>query len=260
MLNTMQTITPDTSHRTRIAATLAGLGMLGILGGLPINAEMASQAAPDAPLGLVLGAMVVQSAIMAGLAIWAFSTLGRRIGLDAPVIRTHAAGGSAWARLAPSIPLAAGLALGGVALAAVADLTIFDEVRRQFDTPDLSLPAHMAAILYGGIFEELLLRAGVMTVIAWALSRITRQPAGVPRPWIVWLSILGAALLFGAGHLAATAVQLELTTLVVARALSLNGLLGITFGWLAWRRGLEAAIVSHMVADLLLITGQHILL
>jgi hypothetical protein len=31
------------------------------------------------------------------------------------------------------------------------------------------------------------------------------------------------------------------------------------FGWLAWRRGLEAAIASHIVADVLLITTQHLI-
>jgi len=260
MAPTTQTPMADTTHRTRTAAVLAALGLIGILGGIPINAELIGQAAPDEPLGLVLAAMVVQLSIMVGLAILAFSTLGRRVGLDAPAIRAHLTGSSACARLAPSIPLAVGLAVGGVALAVVADLTIFADTARQLDSPDLSLPAHLVGILYGGIVEELLLRAGVMVVLAWALSRIARRPAGVPDAWIVWGSILGAALLFGAGHLAATAVQVDLTPLVVARALTLNGVLGIAFGWLAWRRGLETAIASHMVADLLLIAGQRIML
>ena len=60
------------------------------------------------------------------------------------------------------------------------------------------------------------------------------------------------ALLFGLGHLPATAVVWPLTPLVVARALLLNGLGGLVFGWLYWRRGLLAAIVAHVGADLVL--------
>ena len=47
-----------------------------------------------------------------------------------------------------------------------------------------------------------------------------------------------------------------LTPLVIARTVVLNGLLGIIFGWLYWRHGLEAAMISHFSADIVL----HVLL
>ena len=61
-----------------------------------------------------------------------------------------------------------------------------------------------------------------------------------------------AAVLFGLGHLPATAALLPLTPAVVARAVVLNGIAGVVFGWLYWRRGLEAAMVAHFCADLVL--------
>ena len=61
-----------------------------------------------------------------------------------------------------------------------------------------------------------------------------------------------AAGLFGLGHLPATAALLPLTPAVIARALILNGIPGVVFGWLFWRRGLEAAMVAHFAADLVL--------
>jgi len=54
-----------------------------------------------------------------------------------------------------------------------------------------------------------------------------------------------AALIFGAGHLPATAALVPLTPLIVARALVLNGVFGIAAGWLYWRHSLEAAMLSH---------------
>ena len=54
-----------------------------------------------------------------------------------------------------------------------------------------------------------------------------------------------SALLFGAGHLPTTATLMPLTPLVITRALLLNGLGGIVFGWLYWKRGLLAAMLAH---------------
>ena len=61
-----------------------------------------------------------------------------------------------------------------------------------------------------------------------------------------------AALAFGAGHLPATARLAPLTPPVVLRALALNGVAGGVYGWLSWRRGLEAAMLAQGATDLLL--------
>ncbi len=57
---------------------------------------------------------------------------------------------------------------------------------------------------------------------------------------------------FGLGHLPATSVILPLTPLVVVRAVILNGLAGIAFGYLFFTTGLESAMISHFTADLIL--------
>ena len=43
-----------------------------------------------------------------------------------------------------------------------------------------------------------------------------------------------------------------LTTIVVVRTVLLNSIAGVLFGWLYWRRGLLAAMVSHFSADIVL--------
>ncbi len=75
----------------------------------------------------------------------------------------------------------------------------------------------LLASVYGAIDEEVLLRLGVMTFLAWALSRLGGQHARMADSFI-WVSIVGAALLFGAGHLPATSAPAPLTPIVVARA------------------------------------------
>jgi hypothetical protein len=40
--------------------------------------------------------------------------------------------------------------------------------------------------------------------------------------------------------------------MLVTRALTLNGVAGIAFGYLYWRHGLEAAMLAHMSTHLVL--------
>ena len=86
--------------------------------------------------------------------------------------------------------------------------------------------------------------AGVMWVRSAATPSLAGNPTRVPA------GVIQAAVA------QATATLVPLTMLVISRALLLNGLLGIAFGYLYRKRGLEAAMISHFSADLIL----HVLL
>ena len=43
-----------------------------------------------------------------------------------------------------------------------------------------------------------------------------------------------------------------LTPMVIVRAIVLNAVGGIIFGWLYWKKGLESAMISHFSADIVL--------
>jgi membrane protease YdiL (CAAX protease family) len=76
--------------------------------------------------------------------------------------------------------------------------------------------------------------------------------AGKP-DWVLWIANILAAVLFGLGHLPATAAAgLPLDALVITRSVVPNGLAGIVFGWFYWTCGLEAAVLSHFTGDLVL--------
>ena len=109
----------------------------------------------------------------------------------------------------------------------------------------------LLASIYGAVDEEVLLRLGIMTFLASGLARLTGSGRTDPQ-WLVWTSLLGAAVLFGVGHLPATAVLARLTPIVVVRAVVLNGLGGVLYGWLYWREGLALAMVAHAGTDLVL--------
>ncbi|WP_160135528.1 CPBP family intramembrane glutamic endopeptidase [Halococcus salsus] len=123
------------------------------------------------------------------------------------------------------------------------------------ETPQAPFWTGFLAGFYGGITEELLLRFGLMTLLVWGGWKLTGSD-GVPSVGIVWAAIVFAAVLFGLGHLPATTAVYELTPAVVVRAIILNGVVGIVFGWLYWRYDLTKAMVSHFSADMVL----HVLL
>jgi hypothetical protein len=54
------------------------------------------------------------------------------------------------------------------------------------------------------------------------------------------------------GHLPATAALVKVTPLLIGRAILLNGIVGVAAGYLFVRYGLEAAMLAHFAADLVL--------
>ena len=90
-----------------------------------------------------------------------------------------------------------------------------------------------------------MLRFGLMSVLAFVGWRLTGRRSDGPRPAIVWVAIVIAAVLFGFGHLPALAQLVSLTPALIARTVLLNAVAGVLFGWLYWRRSLEAAMVAH---------------
>lgn len=246
--------------RRRVLAVLLAGGLVGVVAGLPYTSTLlrpllAGAGADAPPLSALLALQAVQTAVLVGAATALGLRLGPAVGLGAPdlaalVARRPGARARLRAVLAPAV--GAGIAVSAVVVAL--DLWVF--------SPRLPPPADPAsaaqppawqgllAALYGGISEELLLRLGIMTVLVWLATRWTRSR--VPTPAVLWTAVVVTALLFGIGHLPATATVWPLTPLVVARALLLNGLSGLVFGWLYWRRGLLAAMLAHLGADLVL--------
>ena len=108
------------------------------------------------------------------------------------------------------------------------------------------------ALLYGGIMEEILMRLGFMTLLAWIFWKLFSRKASQAPVWTLIAANVLAALLFAAGHLPATeAIFGALTPLLVLRCFLLNGLGGLFFGWLYRKFGLQYAVLSHMSAHII---------
>jgi len=110
----------------------------------------------------------------------------------------------------------------------------------------------LLASFYGGIGEEVLLRLFLVSLFVWITFKIKKDENGNPTVLGIWLSIILAAVFFGLGHLPATAQITKLTGIVIIRAVVLNGIGGIIFGRLYWKKGLESAIIAHFSTDIVL--------
>lgn len=106
----------------------------------------------------------------------------------------------------------------------------------------------LAAVFYGAIIEEILLRLFFLTLIAfllWKLFFRTRTKEAIPSGVFIAANI-AAALLFAAGHIPATAAVFgTLTPLILFRCFLLNGGLGLVFGFFYRRYGIQYAMLGH---------------
>ncbi|MFL0195304.1 CPBP family intramembrane glutamic endopeptidase [Clostridium sp. WILCCON 0269] len=110
----------------------------------------------------------------------------------------------------------------------------------------------LLAPFYGGIAEEITFRMFLMTFFIWVSSKIKKTKEGHPTDIGIWLSIILSSVLFGLGHLGITSDLATITSAVILRAVLMNGVLGIIYGWLYWKKGLESAMIAHFSSDIVL--------
>jgi hypothetical protein len=107
--------------------------------------------------------------------------------------------------------------------------------------------------LDAGIQEENFYRLFLMSFIVWFASIRSRKRGVSPSKTLYWSAIIISGLLFGWAHIdeqladpgsGATAFALFDTMILIS-------ILGVIFGWLYWKLGLESAILAHFLADAL---------
>lgn len=180
--------------------------------------------------------------------------LGRRLGLGTPILARLVAGnglGSSWRRSVLS-GLIVGVVVGVVLLGLVLLLVPLLPKLPFVAAAQVEIWKRMLACFYGGIYEELLMRFFLVTLIAWIAGKVFKESRDVLTSRAFWIANIVVAMLFGLGHLPSAALVMPITPLVVAAALSLNGIAGIAFGLLYRKYGLESAMVAHFTADFVL--------
>jgi len=244
----------------KVFAVLFAGGLLGVLAVLPYmldllgNLPVERGAGPDISLPLLVGLVLLQNGILLAAVIAIGMILSERIGLRMPLIRAWATGEAA---PNPRTILLPGVLVGAAVGAVLVGVEALFFLRRLPDAmhPMFEIPLWkrlLAGIVYGGITEELLMRLFLLSLVAWLLGRWWKAPDERPTTGAFRVAIVLVAVLFGLGHLPATAAMGPLTHVLVVRALVLNGIAGVAFGYLYWRHGLEAAMAGHMSAHVVM--------
>lgn len=118
-------------------------------------------------------------------------------------------------------------------------------------------------VTYAANFTEIFARWGGMSLLVWVLWRLVQQGKGHTLPGVVWAGNVSAAVIWGVvmyatnWHLTNGYVEWTNTAFGVSKPVwaalveGQNTVAGVGFGWLFWRRGLEAAMLAHILKCLL---------
>jgi membrane protease YdiL (CAAX protease family) len=223
-----------------------------------IPADMLSKAPP---MYILVPAEIVQGGIILGVITLAGLFFANRIGLGAPILEAWLDGQEVGSKLRSILVPSVLIGVIGTLVIIGLEILVFEPaIRNQspVSADAISLwnePAAWKGLLAsfeGGIDEEIELRLFAMSFFAWLGAFVFRKAGGTPTSTVLWSANVIAAVLFGIGHLPLISAMAPLTGIIVLRTIVLNGLLGIAFGYLYWKRGLESAMLAHFSADLLL--------
>ena len=258
--------TNEMKFNSRLFLFLWLAGLIGVLSFLLVDLEGLIKALPlpeghEIPVTLpVLKVLsLLQPTVLVALAVLIGTVLAAKVGLAAPFAEAWANRGDRLAALRPQIvPGIVGGFLGGVAI------IITGLVSRQYLAPAMlermsnfgDFVPLLTRILYGGITEELLLRWGVMTLLAWAGWRVFQKGKGDPSSALFVAAIVISSVLFALGHLpVAYLLYPDAPFALTVFVLVANSIFGLVAGFLYWKRGLESAIIAHAFAHLVLFAG-----
>ncbi|WP_110113165.1 CPBP family intramembrane glutamic endopeptidase [Bacillus sp. CGMCC 1.16541] len=218
--------------------------VFGLLGGFFLTfaqLETLKEVVPKGQENLV----VLASTIQVGVITFVLSLIGLKLMKRTDLMLRKSENEQKGFALAVALGVLIGLIIIG------SDYFIFRSFLPQLteNEPAFSFIGLLMGIFYGGVVEEVMLRLFLMTLVIYIVVKVKKQTN--IQSGYYWFAILFTSILFGIGHFGANvAIFGELTTVVIVRALLLNGVGGIAFGYLYWKHGLQYAIIAHAMTHI----------
>jgi hypothetical protein len=244
-----------------IGATIGAICVLPYLNALFPQAFQKATEQHGLTAFALIALSIGQSALLLGLMSFSGLWAARKLGLGAPVLDAWLGGDAVSYDLRRSTLIAIALGIASGLLFIGLDLLIFlpldpNGLGHLLQNKQPPAWTGFLASFSGGMSEEVELRLFLMSFLALGIRYVsdflfpTRSSPLTPA--VFWSANIIAAVIFGLGHLPATAQLVPLTPLLIVRAIVLNGMLGVVAGFLFWRRGIEMAMVCHFFADIVL--------
>lgn len=203
------------------------------------------------PLPVLMAVQVMQNAILFAAFISLGLVLAPKAGIEMPVLqRWFYNRGAQIAKNSARTSL-----LAGVVIAAILLLVFYTFFLPRIPGWPVGVEEAMPiwkrllSCLYGAINEEIAARLFALSLLLLLLRKIARQQSPQASPIVFWIANVIVAGLFALGHIPAAKVFLQITPLVIVALLTINGSASLLFGYLCWKRGLEAAMLAHFSAD-----------
>ena len=250
--------TAPQSYPWKIFWVLLVAAVLGVAAVLPfvfaLFRNLISRGPLPMPLPVLICVQLMQSTLLFGGVIAVGLLFARKVGIETPLLKR-------WLydpKKAPTAgpvgrPLWAGVLVGAFII--LIFYTIFlSRIPEWPVAAEAMLPIwkRFLACFYGAVNEELLARLFTLSLLFWLLKKIVREKSAQTGPLVFWIANVIVALLFAAGHLPAAKLIMPITPLVVVALVAMNGTASLVFGYLCWKRGLEAAMLAHFSADFVL--------
>jgi membrane protease YdiL (CAAX protease family) len=196
----------------------------------------------------ILVAQVIQATLIFSLAIFLGLKLARKVGFEMPVI--DGSKPVSWLKSILKLSVGGGV-LAGILIIILS--LLFTDLSTTFLNAEKGVAVWKGflASFYGGFAEEVVFRLFLMSLLVWISSKFFKTKEGHPTNVSIWIAIIISTVIFGLGHLGITGSLTAITPMVVIRAVLLNGV-SIIFALLYWKKGLEAAMIAHFSADIVI--------
>jgi len=96
--------------------------------------------------------------------------------------------------------------------------------------------------LFAGVFEEVAMRWGLMTIIVWILLRIFQQRLEIHKRVLIRSGIFLSQILFAFAHIP---VLINFGITNPGWSVFTIFIVSLPWGWLFWKQGLESAFIAH---------------
>ena len=212
---------------------------------------MVARGALPMPLPVLVTVQLMQSTIVFGGIAALGILLSRKVGIEAPILqgwlyRSGAPYPAGWLRT----PLWWGLAIG--VLVFFLYFLIFLPLIPQWPLQEeAAVPIWKRFLMcfYGAINIELFMRFFLLSMFLWLFKKITGDASPQAGRGTFWTANVIVALIFAAAHLPAAKNLMALTPIVLTAVLLPTALAALAFGYLTWKRGIEAAMLAHFSSD-----------
>ena len=242
---------------SRVFLILLVAAVGGVAASFPLIFSLYADKIAESPIPLpaLLGLALLQNSVLMGIIIAVGLWLTAKLGLPgAPLLDDWLSGNGIGDRLRSIIQpaLMTGVSVG-LAVLLLFYLLLQNELPQLPVGKAASMPVWKRLLIcfYGGFTEEIMMRIFLFSLLAWIISKVWRSSDGTLTRQVLAATII-LALLFGLGHLASVIPLMPITFNIVLGALLLNGVASVAFTSLYLRRGLEASIVAHFVADVVI--------